>query len=65
MSAIPRVTLRPDEAAAALGVSRSAFYARVMPQLRCLTVGRTRLVPVSELEAWVEREAVRLSRVDP
>jgi excisionase family DNA binding protein len=59
-----RLTLRPDEAAVCLGVSRSAFYADVLPQLRTLRVGRTRLVPVAELEAWVEREAARLSAVD-
>jgi excisionase family DNA binding protein len=60
---VPRVTLRFEEAAASLGVSRSAFYERVLPELRCITVGRTRLVPVVELEAWAEREARRLSAV--
>ncbi len=59
-----RVTLRPEEAAAAIGVSRTAFYEHVMPQLRCVLVGRVRLVPVRELEAWVEREARRLSTND-
>jgi excisionase family DNA binding protein len=59
----PRIALRPEEAAESIGVSRSLFYERVMPQLRCITVGRVRLVPVSELEAWAEREARRLSEV--
>jgi hypothetical protein len=56
-----RVALRPEEAAAALGVSRTSFYTHVMPELRCILVGRVRLIPVRELEAWAEREAKRLS----
>lgn len=56
-----RVTLRPEEAAAALGISRSAYYEHVAPHLRHVLVGRVRLVPVGELERWVEREAKRLS----
>ena len=58
---VPRIALRPGEAAASLGLSRSTFYERVMPQVRCITVGRVRLVAVSELERWAEREARRLS----
>jgi excisionase family DNA binding protein len=61
--AVPRIALRPDEAAVALGVSRSTFYERVLPELRCLTVGRVRLVTVAELERWAGREARRLSEV--
>lgn len=58
---VPRLALRPDEAAAAVGLGRSAFYERVMPQLRVVVVGRARLIPVRELERWLEREAERLS----
>lgn len=58
---VPRIALRPEEAAASLGIGRTAFYAHVMPELRCILVGRVRLVPVRELEAWTEREAKRLS----
>jgi len=61
---VPRLALRPEEAAAALGLGRSAFYERVLPDLRCITVGRVRLVPVRELERWCEREARRLSAVE-
>ena len=61
MSEIRRVALRPDEAAEALGIGRTAFYEHVLPQLRCVLVGRVRLVPVAELERWTEREARRLS----
>jgi hypothetical protein len=61
---IPRLALRPDEAAISIGLSRSQFYAEVLPELRTVMVGKARLVPVSELEAWVEREARRLSTIE-
>ena len=54
---IKRLAYRPDEAADAIGLSRSAFYDRVLPQLRVVYVGRSRLVPVAELERWLDREA--------
>ena len=56
---VPRIALRPDEAAVALGLGRTTFYERVMPQLRVVYLGRARLIPVAELERWVEKEAVR------
>jgi hypothetical protein len=55
----PRIALRPDEAAAALGLSRSIFYRDVLPELRCVHVGRVRVVAVAELERWLDRQAVR------
>jgi excisionase family DNA binding protein len=54
---IPRVALRMDEAAAALGLSRDAFDDHVKPELRLIRRGRLVLVPVAELEAWAERSA--------
>ena len=56
---VPRLALRPDEAAAAIGVSRALFYRDVLPQLRCVYMGRVRVVPVPELERWLDKEAVR------
>ena len=53
----PRIALRVEEAAAALGLSRDAFDEHVRPELRLIRRGRLVLVPVRELEAWVEREA--------
>jgi excisionase family DNA binding protein len=55
----PRLAVSPEEAAVALGVSRSYFYEAVMPDLRVVRRGRRRLVPVRELERWLEREASR------
>jgi hypothetical protein len=60
----PRIALRPDEAAEAIGLSRSVFYERVLPELRTILVGRIRLVPVAELERWCEREARRLAAIE-
>ena len=61
---VPRVAFRPDEAAVSLGLSRSKLYKRVLPELRTVLVGRSRLVPVAELERWLEREARRLGMVE-
>jgi excisionase family DNA binding protein len=49
----------PDEAAAALGVSRDYFDEHVMPELRVVRRGRKRLVPMHELERWLDTEAAR------
>jgi len=59
-TATPRLALTPNEAAAAIGVGRSFFYEHVMPDLRVIRLGRKRLIPVSELEAWTERAASRI-----
>jgi hypothetical protein len=56
---IQRLAYRPQEAAESLGLSRSLFYREVLPELRCVYRGRVRLVPVAELERWLEKEAVR------
>jgi excisionase family DNA binding protein len=54
-----RLALSPEEAAAAIGVSRSFFFEHVIGELRVVRVGRRRLVPVAEIERWLEREASR------
>jgi hypothetical protein len=54
---VPRIALRLEEAAEALGVSRSWFIAEILPELRIVRRGRVRLVPVNELERWVSRNA--------
>jgi len=55
-----RVTVMPNEAAAMLGVSRDFFDEHVKPELRVIRRGRKMiLIPVAELERWVERSAAR------
>ena len=58
-AAAPRLALRPEEAAEAIGVSRSFFFDEVLPELRVVRRGRLRLVPVKSLEEWLERNAAR------
>lgn len=55
----PRLALRPEQAAQALGVSRSLFFEAILPELRVVRLGRLRLVPVVELERWLDRQAAR------
>lgn len=52
-----RLTLSPTEAAEALGVSRDYFDAHVKPELRVVRRGRLVLVPLRELERWVDENA--------
>ena len=59
-AAVPRVTLRPEEAAASLGVSRDYFDEHIGPELAWIRRGRLKLVAVSELERWAERNAARV-----
>lgn len=55
-----RLTLRRDEAAQSLGISLRTFERYVQPELKLVRMGRTRLVPIKELDRWVERNAYRL-----
>jgi hypothetical protein len=57
---VPRFALTRDEAAASLGVSLSWFSEHVQPELRLVRRGSVRMVPVHELERWVDREASRV-----
>lgn len=64
MSAVPkevapttRLALTPTEAADVLGVSRSTFYEHIFDSVRVVRVGRKVLVPVRELERWLERNS--------
>jgi hypothetical protein len=56
---VVRVALTREEAAAAIGMSLTAFEQYVQPELRIVRRGRLRLVPVRELERWVEQAAER------
>jgi hypothetical protein len=54
-----RLALSPDEAATAISVSRDYFDKHVAPDLRIVRRGRRRLVPVRELERWLDLNATR------
>jgi hypothetical protein len=55
----PTLALAPDQAAAALSVSRDFFDQHILPELRIVRRGRRRLVSVRELERWLEESASR------
>jgi excisionase family DNA binding protein len=58
--ALPRLCVKPEEAAQMLGVSRDYFDEHIKPELRIVRRGsRTILIPVAELVRWVERNAAR------
>ena len=57
---VPRLAFTPEEAAEAIGVSRSFFYEHILADLQVVRVGRKRLVPVKELERWLDRHADRV-----
>jgi excisionase family DNA binding protein len=55
----PRLALTREEAAAALGMSLDSFERHVQPTMRLVRLGRMRLVPIRELERWLEEHAGR------
>jgi excisionase family DNA binding protein len=54
---VSRLALTPQEAAQALGLSRDTFERHVLPELRVARAGRRLVVPVRELERWLDRTA--------
>ena len=55
-----RLALSRAEAAASIGVSLDSFERHVQPELRLIRRGRLRLVPVRELERWLDANAGRV-----
>jgi len=51
---VPRLAVDAREAADALGMSLRHFERYVQPQIRVVYSGRLRLVPVSELQRWLD-----------
>lgn len=51
------MALTRTEAAEALGMSLNSFERHVQPDLRLVRRGKLRLVPVAELQRWVEANA--------
>jgi hypothetical protein len=56
---VERLALSPDEAAAALGVSRDYLDEHIVHELRWIRRGRRKFVAVKELEGWLEAAAER------
>ena len=56
------LTVGVDEAAALLSVSPDTFERHVLPELRVVQIGRRKLIPVRELEDFVNRRRARALR---
>jgi len=54
-----RMAYTKPEAAVALGVSVDTLERHVMAELRVVRRGRLVLIPVRELERWLDRNAAR------
>lgn len=54
---LPRLALSKSEAAEALGVSVDHLERYVLPEVKVVYSGRRRLIPVRELERWLEQRA--------
>jgi excisionase family DNA binding protein len=50
-------TLSVEQACEALGVSWDTWRAHIEPDVRLVRLGRRKLIPVSELQAWLDRHA--------
>jgi excisionase family DNA binding protein len=56
---VPRLALSKGEAANALGVSIDFLEEHVMHELKVVRRGRRRLIPLSELQRWIDSNAHR------
>ena len=59
MTRAASLALGVTEAAASIGVSRDTFERHVLGELRVVRVGRRIVIPVRELERYLERTASR------
>jgi hypothetical protein len=53
----PRLSLTVEEAAEAVGMSESSFKRHVQPELRIVRRGSLRIIPIPEIEKWLESNA--------
>ena len=56
---VPRLALSKTEAADALGVSVDFLEQHVLHELRIVRRGRRRLIPLTELQRWIDSNAHR------
>lgn len=53
----PILALSVEQACEALGVSWDTWRVHIEPDMRLVRLGRRKLIPVSELQAWLDRHA--------
>jgi excisionase family DNA binding protein len=60
----PKLALTPEEAAEALGISRSQMYLLIArDDVASITIGRLRRVPVTALQEFIARRLVEARKV--
>jgi excisionase family DNA binding protein len=57
---VVRLALTRREAAEALGISLDSFERHVQPEVKVVRRGSLRLIPVSDLERWLEENATSM-----
>lgn len=57
---VPRLALTREEAAEALGIGLTTFKTQVQPHLRMVRRGKVRMIPVTELQRWLQENAERV-----
>jgi hypothetical protein len=60
LQSVPRYALTRAEAAASIGISLNHFERKVQPELKVVLSGQLVLIPASELERWLQRNARRI-----
>lgn len=60
IGALPRMAVSPREAAEMIGVGRSFLYEHILPELRTVRCGKKRLIPVAEIDRYLDRNAARV-----
>jgi hypothetical protein len=53
----PALALSIEQACASLGVSWDTWRAHIEPDVRLVRLGRRKLVPVAELQRWLDEHA--------
>lgn len=62
VSPVPRLSLSMEETGQAIGLcSKTVAKLIADGRLRCVTVGTRRLVPTTEIQRWLDREAASSS----
>jgi hypothetical protein len=56
----PALALSVEGACAALGVSWDTWHEQIEPDVRIVRLGRRKLVPVTELQRWLDEHAEKV-----
>ncbi len=57
LAPVPRLALEINEACAALSVSWDTWHQHIEPNVKLIRIGRKKLVPVSEIQRWLDTTA--------